>query len=423
MGQNVSATQGQPLFNIQGRPAEQDAVVQRQGQFTRVLKSQMCPCMESGQPDIFCNICNGKGYLYSYQKKITVVDEESPHGNPCENIVKPLFNPICDVNYVVAVSSQSQFAQGELTVSGFNDSEIYLDLEGKCLHKSQPIRVGYNYLHWDIVTETFKGNGEWVIKVPGTRFDDSSVVNLTSIPNFKQFFADIVRVDECNYAVKSFYKQWIVFDDGILGSPPGPSDDITITYAVSRPHICAMTGLNAMLLKEQGSAFLDGMEIGDAMFVTPSYLDVGEGDRLTLLATLRRRSELKLRTTGKDFDELLEFDVDEILGFIIDEDGVRYTKGDDFELDEFNLVRWIGNKPADQKKYSIVYNYFPTYIVYKELPLYIGHENKLWPKTFTAKKYSRVFIKQREDIINTEEVAPASGGSTENKFGFKDVDL
>ena len=422
MGQNTSPTKGEPLFKIEGRPSEHDAVIKRQGQFARVLRGQLCPCMKDGHPDLFDTKCNGKGYLYSYQKNLKITDENSPHGIICDTVIKPFWNPIVEVESVLAINSNRKDgfnAQGELQVDSFIDDEVYLESNQNLPHRYQPIRINYKFRHWDLIEETIKGTGEYNVKLPGTRFDDDFESQFIS--NFQRFYSDIVEVVESNFTVKRFYKQYVVFDDAVAA--PTPSEDIVIKYYVSKPHALVSTNITSMLMKENDWFSASGFQAGDAFIESPTNLDVGEGDRITLMATTQRKSEIRVKS---DFDkeELTEFDISDFLGFIVDEDNNKYINKTDFKLNDFNLIEWISgaNKPAQGKKYSVSYEFFPTYIIFKELPVHIGHENKEWPKGFLAKKYSRIFQKQREDVVSSETVE-GSGGSVDTGYLIEDIGL
>ena len=67
------------ILNIQARPTEHEAIIRRQGQSARIIQLIKCPCNKNGRVDLHCTVCNGRGYIFKYQKKVIVIDENSPH--------------------------------------------------------------------------------------------------------------------------------------------------------------------------------------------------------------------------------------------------------------------------------------------------------------------------------------------------------
>lgn len=397
MGQNINKGAGTNAFTVFARPDEQNAIIDRQGQFARILKAQICPCNTEGHGDIYCKICWGKGFIYSRQRYIDVYEENSPHNRIHPNVVETYFRPITKVYHVRALShpdTAEYLPYDELKVRSHSEKEIYIDTKDRQPNEMQAIVTAYQYEHWDKIKLTVNGNGTHLINLK----NQLRLKDVTKISNVFNYYHDIVAILQSSVPIKNFYKQFIVIDEAALPTAPTTNQTIEFEMYIARPFTVAVRDITEEELRND--ATLSEMSSGDVTVVTPSNLDFGEGDIVTLLSTLMRRSELKAKSTA-DREELTEFDIDSVIGFIFDANQNKYYYGEHFILDDFNFIRWLTpTRPAPGVKYSVQYEYYPSYIAFRpQMPKFTGHENKRWPKTFMMKKYTRLTLKQEPDIF------------------------
>ena len=62
MGQSSHPRANSPVFKIEARPEEHEALIERQGQWARIISTKKCPCITAGKPVLSCTLCYGKGY-------------------------------------------------------------------------------------------------------------------------------------------------------------------------------------------------------------------------------------------------------------------------------------------------------------------------------------------------------------------------
>lgn len=397
MGQNINKGAGTNAFTVFARPDEQNAIIDRQGQFARILKAQICPCNTDGHGDLYCKICWGKGFIYSRQRYIDVYEENAPHNRIHPNVIQTYFQPITKAYHARALAppDAAEFLPyDELKIKSYSEKEIYIETKNKQPNEMQAVVVAYQYEHWDKVTIKVNGNGTHFINIK----DKLRLRDVTKISNVFDYYNDIVAILSSPLPIKNFYKQSIVLDEIATPVAPTVNDVLTFEMYVAKPFTVAVRDITEQELRSDTT--LSELSSGDVTVVTPSNLDFGEGDIVTLLSTLMRRSELKIRSNA-DREELTEFDIDKIIGFIIDANQAKYYYGEHFVLDDFNFIRWITpTRPAQGVKYSVQYEYYPSYIAFKpQMPKFTGHENKRWPKTFMMKKYTRLILKQEPDIF------------------------
>ncbi len=397
MGQNVNKGANTNSFTVYARPDEQNAIIDRQGQFARILKAQVCPCNTDGHGDLFCKICWGKGFIYSRQRYIDVYEENAPHNRVHPNVVQTYFQPITKVYHVRALAAPDTaefLPYDELKIKSHTDKEIYVETKNRQPNEMQGIVAAYQYEHWEKVTITVNGNGTHFINIK----DKLRLRDVTKISNVFNYYNDIVAILESPLPIKNFYKQFIVLDENATPIAPTVNQTLTFEMYVAKPFTVAVRDISEEEMRNDTT--LSEMSSGDVTVVTPSNLDFGEGDIVTLLSTLMRRSELKIKS-NTDREELTEFDIDSIIGFIIDANQAKYFYGEHFVLDDFNFIRWITpTRPSLGVKYSVQYEYYPSYIAFRpQMPKFTGHENKRWPKTFMMKKYTRLILKQEPDVF------------------------
>jgi len=404
MGNNNKPGGNTPIFLIQARPKEHDAVVERQGQWARILHSQPCTCIKTdGHPSMNCTKCRGAGFVYYFQSEKEVIEENSPHCG--QNVINPYWTPITKVIKVQRKLAPIQGGNKNYLIKSFNDDTIYI--EGATPPKSSDIiQCTYRYSNLDEKIQSFIYNG--INKFEMNLYIDTVKEDMEYLArsNAYKVAGDITQIisfinkgqegniKSSNYlSYITFKKQYIYLDTtDIIDLDTNDILEIKVQY--SKPELVATTQLTTKRMYEKWGS---NIETGDVDAIFQSNVDIKNGDIITFLISNQSKSWLMTRTR-KDYDELPEYDVIEILENIIDEDNNKYIKDTDFEIRNYNDLYWIGNKPSDGKKYSIVFSYKLTYIVFNENIKTITNENQRFPKNVLLRLYTRVKNKEMELI-------------------------
>lgn len=395
MGTNNNPYSGQSLVNIEARPNEHEAVIERQGQLVKLLQAKKCPCITHGKPKLFCSLCNGRGYKFYFQEKYMVIEENSPHGL-CDDLSKiyPFYTPIVNVRKVERITKTCQLNITDYNVASFDDESIMLTAGQDFPKRYEHIKVTYDYKIPNSVTdENSTSDGTYIIHTTGTEMQSTA-----RLSNPFGVHGDIISVSRVrnvtqaiDYNVLSFAKQSITLDSE-SGAKPAPlsNDVLEVDYEYVLP-IKAIIGR----LKLQNSLLKWGEDIkqSDIEATFPGGYYIKRGNVVVLLTAFVTESVIIKRGAGTK-DELPFFEVYEILEDIEDEDGTIYTKDIDFKLSEYNDLVWIGSSPNNGKKFSVVLRYHPSYTVYKDEMNTTNAEDKRFPKTVLLRIFKKFGIKE-----------------------------
>lgn len=367
MGQNINPGLGSG-FIIQGRPQEFNNMIARQGQLVRLIHAKKCSCIKNGHPSLYCSFCKGKGYILFFQEEFDIFQENSPHGT-CGNLaeVNPFFIPVSKVRSVQRRLHPSQCPNTNgLTnykIESFNDTSIILVNNGNLPERYEKIEVSYCFKNEEeIQNENSNHDGTFKIKTTGTEFVSTHIGDVLNV------HGDIIEVSRVYnktqdyiYNVVSFKKNLITLNED-SGSAPSPI--LTDVLEVDYKYIPVFYAILLQVRTENAiQKWGEDVKLGDIRIVLPGYYHIDRFSIITAMTTILQTKQVVTRG-AQEFDELPSFDVFEIIGTIEDEDGVTYTS-DDFELQEFNNLVWVGTVPDKGKKYSINYSYRPSYQVYR----------------------------------------------------------
>jgi len=398
MGLSNHPTAGNSTFRIEGRPDEHDAVIERQGQFVRLIQSRFCPCAERGRPDLHCDLCNGRGYIFDWQERYEVLEENSPHADQGDDTkLYPFWTPIKEVIRVQRRLHDIQGGNIIYTVASFTDDDITLVDNGKLAPRHFPIKVTYKYYIPESVTdEDSTSDGTYVITTTGTEID---VTRNTSNPF--HVYGDIFKItrvynvtqDE-TYTVSSFRKTKITLvSTGGAPSAPLTDDVLEVDYEWIQP---IQVGIRRIEPKYATVKWGVDLKVGDIEGTFPGGYHCQRGNIVSLLSTVLTESKVIKRGAGST-DELPFFDCDEIIGDIIDVNGVVYTSAD-FTLSTYNDLVWSSTKPAEGIKYTVQIRYHPSYTLYKQDTSMLSAENKRWPQNWQLRLFDKVTPKEFDTL-------------------------
>jgi hypothetical protein len=392
MGKSRNIGQDNSLV-VFGNPESFKKLIKNHGQLAKVKQALPCPCAadNGGSPNFLCPICKGNGFVYSYQRRFFVADEQT-QSNKCVTELYPYYVPVIEVVKAERIVSDIQGGIVSMPVTGFDDNTIFIDNAEKCFKDYEKKRVSYFFDGWTKI----EGDALRVDSASGymwptrTRFDAQYQSS-----NPLQAEADIAKVDR---VYRKSTGEDIQYE--ITGNTFRTRDEISAGDVLADYYISDLTQIVTadIATKNNNEKWIIDLTAGEVRMALFPWHTVSRGDLIVLAACNLYRSESIVHRG--DLDQLWELEVFEIGDFIIDSSGNRYDRGIDYVLDG-RFVRWLtDNRPADEKTISVRYGYKPTYICFEDNPEPNNLENKTYPKIIFAKSWSKI---KADDIakINT----------------------
>lgn len=381
MAQNTNIGQ-QTALTVYGNPESFKKLIANHGQLCKIKQALVCPCVggNHGSPDMDCNICSGKGYVYTYQRRFFVADENS---RVCNKTITPFWKPILSVEKVQNVTSEIQGGISELEVESFDESTITL-VNATTNEKK---RVTYYFDGWTYV-ESEKLRVDEINKI---MYADGTIFNSGyQSSNPLSAYADIAKVIKIwNIETGVEINNFSVHGNTISTTETIVSDKMYIEYYYSDLTQVITTDINN---RENNEIWTHDLESGECKMAFYPYWELTKGDIIVLSATtLYKNEQLEHR---KDLDRLWEIEVFALNDKIFDSDGNIYYLDTDYIL-QGNNIKWIGSKPKIGKIISIRYGYKPSYIIFEDNPQPNNLENKQYPVIVLAKSWSKI---NKEDV-------------------------
>jgi hypothetical protein len=383
MGQNTNIGQENSV-TVFGNPESFNKLIKNHGLLCKVKQTLVCPCvgLNHGSPDMHCTICNGEGFVYSYQRKFKVIDENS---RSCNNVLYPFYNPILSVDKVQSVTSEIQGGIIDYTVDSFDDSNITV-VENLCPYVKK--RVTYNYDGWTYVeNEKLRVDvANKLMYADGTVFDSGYQSS-----NPLNAYADIAKVikitnQDTGKELKDFTVEGnLIYTNSVI------SENMYIDYYYADLTQAIPTDINNRNLSEE---YTHDLESGECKMAFYPFVELTIGDIIVLSAVVLYKNELI--THLDNLDKLFEIEVYEINDNILGSDGTIYEQNTDFIL-QGRHIKWISNnKPANGDIISVRYGYKPAYIIFEDNPMPNNLENKKYPTTVLTKSWSKI---SKDDVV------------------------
>jgi hypothetical protein len=376
MGQNVNIGQ-QGSLTVYGNPESFKKVISSHGQLCKIKQAISCPCVSSnhGSPRFDCEICNGDGYTYRYQRRFLVTDEQSRISG---KIITPYWNPIRSVVKVQNVTSALQGGITELEVQSFSDAEIRLVHNAINYEKK---RVTYTFDGWTYVARE-KLRVDAVNKLmyaDGTLFDAQYQSS-----NPLGAYADIAQVIKIwNDDTGKELKNYEVVGNTISTQNTVDADNMYIEYYYADITKVINTDV---VNRNTNEVWTHDLSSGECKMAFYPFWELTRGDIIVLPAIVLYKNE-QLKHL-KDLDRLHEIEIFSLNDTILDESGNIYSIDTDFIL-YGRYIKWIGNKPDVGKWISVRYGYKPSYIIFEDAPQPNSAENKQYPIIVLGKSWSK----------------------------------
>jgi len=371
-------------LTVFGNPDSFQSLIRNHGLLVKIKQALACTCnaTNSGSPDMECEICNGDGYVYTYQRRFFVIDEDS---KAVGKKFYPYWTPIMSVVKAQNVTSQIQGGITDFSVVGFNDTEIEVT---ETIDITQKKRVTYSFDGWTHVAseqlEVDAANG--LMYANGTVFN--AEYQSSNPLNAYADIAQIIRIWNIDTGVT--IDNYTFEGRTIKTSEPIVADKMYAEYYYSDLTQAIATDIATRDNNEQWTHMLASGETKMAFY---AFWDLAKGDLITVAAVVLWKNEVLNHT--KDLDRLHEIEVYQLNNVIIDEDNKRYYIDEDYILQGRN-IRWLtANKPKVGKVISVRYAFKPSFIIFDDNVLPNNLENKIYPKLCMVKNWSQI---SKDDI-------------------------
>jgi hypothetical protein len=384
---------GVPIFDVSAHPDKMDDVIERQGQWCRILKAMKCPKLGLGrQHSMYCDICGGKAEIYEYQQRRRIPQEDLHLSTRNDGVghLLPWWNPIIAVSkvwrHIHTIQGGSQFWE----VDSFTDTEITLkpDANGEFPRYYERVILDYEVNQYRPITaEQIMSDGTSTVMVQaGLEIATQTTSNPEGVHGDLTSVSRVHNVTQSwTYVVNGFSRQAIYLNTTQIGYlAPAVDDVIEVDYIYCPPARVAIEMYEDM---EKMEKMGHDMKVGDIIGTFPSYFDLGANDLVTFLFAQSRAEAVMTRGVAA-WDELPAFDVVRTVDLEIrDEDGAFYTEGTHYEIRNYNDLYWISGGPAQGKKYSVDYMERPTFRIFERGPVHNFAENKRFPQKCTLRRY------------------------------------
>lgn len=378
MGQNNNIGQ-QTSLAVYGNPESFKKHISNHGQLCKIKQALVCTCISTnkGSPDTYCEICNGDGYVYTYQRRFLVVDENS---NVCDRTITPFWNPILSVKKVQNVTSEVQGGITDLAVEIFDSTTITLT---EAINSYEKKRVTYTFDGWTYVEkEKLRvdiDNG--LLYADGTIYDAGQQ---SSNPlNAYADIADVVRVwnEETGQEINNFK---------VEGNVISTNETLDADNMYAEYYYADLTQVitSDIVNRDNNETFTHDLKSGECKMAFFPFWELSKGDLIIISATVLNKTQNVKHVSG-NYTKLSEIEIFELNDKIFDEDGTIYNIDTDYIL-QGRFIRWIGNKPNDGKVISVRYGFKPAYVVFEDNPQPNNLENKQYPVSILAKSWSKI---------------------------------
>lgn len=405
-----------PTFTIEGNPDKYIGLINRHGVLARIMRARRCPCVtRTGSPNLRCALCKGDGLIYDFQRKLLQADEDSDvRSDP--TVVYVFRVPMLEPLRVERLLPPEQGGIVEYKIESFDAYTIRIS--GSPLPKPwQKMRVSYYFdRYMDAKSDRVQvdPNTKTLITTM-TRYDAGH--RNGNVANVHGDIALITRIQDMSTGHR--YQNYTFRGNMIqlAGSEPTPTPgQVEADYFYVPP-----TAVLPIDLETQNDVekWITSLSSGNIRFGIEPWYDLGQGDLVTVKSVEFSKDAI-VEHSSLGYDELVEFEVTRLEDEIFDERGTKYRKGIDYYLRPYRQIVWIGNQPAVGSRYSVRFNYVPTFRIFMHNPIINRLENKKYPTVFWGKYYNMTMPRDIELMSNTE-YAPQQSKPTPIPQGFTEL--
>lgn len=390
MGRNRNIGQNESLV-VYGEPSSFAKLIQSHGQLCKIKQAMFCTCTgeNDGSPDMHCPICNGFGYVYTYQRRFLIADENSPC-NKAVTEIYPFYTPVMEVTKVERLISTIQGGIIEMPVTSFNDETIFVTNPNNEVKNYEQKRVTYFFDGWtkvegDILTVDATNGLMWPTQTYFNAGYQSS--------NPLRAEADLVQILRLyNFVTNREITNYRCVGNTIISTDPG----VVAGQVKADYYYADLTQIITADLKTKDDLekWTNDLESGIIRMAVYPWFNIAKGDIIVIAADTQSKTEL-LPHQG-ELDQLWQIEVFELNDVILDSDGKKYFREEDYTLVGNRYIKWLGtNQPRKGKTISVKYGYKPAFVIFEDNPEPNNLENRRYPKIIYSKSWTKT---KKEDL-------------------------
>ena len=385
----------QTAIVIFGDPVKAQAVIRNHGQLCKIKQGLPCPCnaANAGTPKITCKICNGTGFVYTYQRRFLVADEFCQRNSAMTELY-PYYFPVLEVTGVQVLDSPSQGGIRQAVVTGFDEKTVFIENPGGNFKEYEQNRTTYFFDGWtkvvgDVLTVDVKRG----YMRPTKTFFNAGYQSSNPL-RAEADIAQIIRIYNKETGIE-------LTDYTMVGNLIKTKTPIVAGQMVADYYFSDLTQVLTADLEtaNPNEDWTRDMESGDIRMAVYPWWNVSRGDIIVIAADAQYRDEIL--THKGELDQLWELEIFELNDVLFDEDGRKFYREIDYTLEGRNIVWLTDNQPRKGSVISVRYGFKPTFICFEDNPEPNNLENRRYPKIIWAKRWSKT---TKNDIAKLQAV-------------------
>jgi hypothetical protein len=346
-----------------------EALIDRHGQYTRWRIAKKCPCVTTNNySDIHCPKCGGAGYIYDYQRTYDDVFRAT-----VRDLIIEIPETYTDSTILEVYDSKGNQFQ-------FCRCGDFIQIRGgpRPLNQNEYVDVRFRETivkHIENVTLEKAGCGYY--RVPGILTAPSKLEGVYYQTAGDVIGADGLQDNDGNPVEITGYRRDMILTNSTAETLKAASVDYILPFKFI---------VLAQDLNKEDLALVQAHN-GNAVCTYPYMFDVAEDDVITVLSGTMT-NKIALTRQDDDHDDVIpEYFVSKVKS--LDTKSGSFTEGEDFILTGTNRIHWIGEeKPEPEEIISIVFTYYPTYRVAKNIPMLRTSEDQRIPRKVILKLYA-----------------------------------
>lgn len=331
----------------------------RHGQWIRWIKVIICPCINTttGQADINCSLCFGRGKIFKNPGPFEVRQEIAV----CDQIGRIYAKNTGIIDGTITVWQHG----ATLTLGTQPADDSYIQLATPYPRTYQRLKLDYAFSPIISITDEDSEVYDTItLRVTSARFLEEGMSFEGSIDGVTRVYN--VDKDE-TYTVTSFQKEYIYLS--AMGTWE-VDDVLEVDYTYVQPFDFLLHSISERRRYE--SAYV--IDQADATLVTPYYCQVAPNDLISALANELMGYAVIDPSHSQGNDEIRDyFDLSKITA-VMDLNGTEYDPLTDVQLFGRNEIEWLVSKPS--VNYTVHFLYHPTFTALNTYDTARTSENK-----------------------------------------------
>lgn len=361
--------------------AAYENALKRHGQYVRWTKAILCPCLDpmTNQPNVNCNLCQGRGRIYSVPGPFSIQWENARHDN-----------------YGRIYPKASTYIQGTMTVyhqDGIVSLAAAQPADNSYVQMASPWPQIWQRIHvkYSCTPQLTVRDENCAVVLPNVLMASACDTNITgdSIKPAGIYPGSISLVTRVYNRTRGEYYQVVKCEKNFIEllamTNYQTGDVLEVDYNYVAPYQFLVSGVSPKMRYNQ--AYI--LDEASALLVTPYYHKVGKDDLITALSQQHYGEAIIDPTNNQtQVDTITNYYDLATLIKVVDVNGVEYSTTTDIRLVGRNKLVWITQKPA--VNYTVQFTYHPTYIALKEFPSMRAAENKEFVNRMNLMQYDQL---------------------------------